>query len=940
MNREIMGRQMFAQGGQVYPMQEGGAMHQMPDGSMMPDSAMPAPQGPAPQMPGMMATGDQGGMDINAAAQAAMQQGIDPTILEGMLGNYASQMEDLDNAQDYETVMNGIRGDQVPVEGRYAELAEIVGPEDAQATPESVLTLIQPIMQMAAVDQGIGGLAQDEMNAPIEGAMAEGIMSTVNMGAPEGPTPVNFNQGGPVVYMQTGGDPRLGQIYQDKQAVYGDILGMADQEAEFADQQNMTQAQMLFDVAQGALGFATPGDRNMSPAERLAQSFQPVLGNISARAGELQKFKQGQKREKRALNLQALGSAEASLAAEIATQAQEDAVSSKQRWDASENVLQRAHEISTQTQLFDFNAGESSLGRGHQTDLAQLKIDAQQTLQSLEQDFTTDHTQQKAQIQANLAEINYNFSKSLQTDRFDFETSDRLGGQEYSDAVMAKKFANDQSLLALQFDNSREMLDLKDQLLKENEQLGREFVVSQATVEFDRTLDRMGIANTYDLGKMEFGSDLSEGLARVNSELALERQTHEQVFQAAERVRQRAFDAGETLTKQDFQREIQEDMQAFNADQSTIDRGIAKVNRAFDEHLSLRGADQGDRKLDLTEQGMALDNAYNNGKLAIDRMEARNKRLGSESKTATISYLTDPERLSSYANNTLGAGTAEFEQLVLDYIKPERVWNGDVYVEGASGQLAGQVLEAIKSGNPVLYQTITKGELEESEGGPALNLQEATVDLFNDDGTVNRASEGWSLTQPNRFDPSVDYRKVIGASRVFPGIGKLFSEGSAELFGGDASPEAQNLAKASSSLDALANDLLQFSTNQSDGRVLKFVQEKIEREVANIRPGGLFLKTDADASAAFQTLTDMIAQQMQTGASILPEYGGNKGSFSAAQVTGTREDMIQMKVFMNELLAFQEGFEFVPTRRTTGVEGQDQSLGTARDQINSMRRKM
>ena len=182
-----MGRQMFAQGGQVYPMQEGGAMHQMPDGSMMPDSAMPAPQGPAPQMPGMMATGDQGGMDINAAAQAAMQQGIDPTILEGMLGNYASQMEDLDNAQDYETVMNGIRGDQVPVEGRYAELAEIVGPEDAQATPESVLTLIQPIMQMAAVDQGIGGLAQDEMNAPIEGAMAEGIMSTVNMGAPEGP---------------------------------------------------------------------------------------------------------------------------------------------------------------------------------------------------------------------------------------------------------------------------------------------------------------------------------------------------------------------------------------------------------------------------------------------------------------------------------------------------------------------------------------------------------------------------------------------------------------------------------------------------------------------------------------------------------------------------------------------------------------------------------
>ena len=33
-----------------------------------------------------------------------------------------------------------------------------------------------------------------------------------------------------MAYMRAGGDPRLGEIYQDKQSVYGDILGMADQE--------------------------------------------------------------------------------------------------------------------------------------------------------------------------------------------------------------------------------------------------------------------------------------------------------------------------------------------------------------------------------------------------------------------------------------------------------------------------------------------------------------------------------------------------------------------------------------------------------------------------------------------------------------------------------------------------------------------------------------
>ena len=123
---------------------------------------------------------------------------------------------------------------------------------------------------------------------------------------------------------------------QDKQKVYGDILGMADQEAELADQKSMTQAQMLFDVAQGALMFATPGERNMSPAERLAQSFQPVLGNISARAGDLQKFKQSQKKEKRALNLSALGAAENQLAFELKVDADNKAMAAEQAWKSGE----------------------------------------------------------------------------------------------------------------------------------------------------------------------------------------------------------------------------------------------------------------------------------------------------------------------------------------------------------------------------------------------------------------------------------------------------------------------------------------------------------------------------------------------------------------------------------------------------------------------------
>ena len=353
---EVMRRHMFAQGGFVRPMQEGG----MASMQLMPEQAAP------PMMPDPAAQMMPEGMGMEQAAQGAAAQGVDPAQLETMLGDYDQQMTRLGEAEDYESVINSIRGDEMPMAARYDELAGIVGQEDATATPESVLTLMQPVMQIAAVDQGIGGLAQDAMMAPVEGPMAEGIMSTVNMGAAEGPAPVNFryggavqnmNNGGPVQYMRFGGLTnyqldsstvpqnangapltldnaisgdskeltRMKQLYKNQKAVQDSLLGAGDNEAAYADQKNMTQAQMLFDVAQGALAFASPGDRQMSPAERLAQSFSPVLGNIGIRAGELNKFKQAQEAEDRARDLSAFSTSQGLYATELAAGVAADA---------------------------------------------------------------------------------------------------------------------------------------------------------------------------------------------------------------------------------------------------------------------------------------------------------------------------------------------------------------------------------------------------------------------------------------------------------------------------------------------------------------------------------------------------------------------------------------------------------------------------------------
>jgi len=144
--------------------------------------AMPAPA-PAPAMPPMAAPAMPAPAD---APEAVMQSGVgelDPAQVEQILSMASQSMGDPEQAGNYEEMMNLVRGDQASIQERRSELANLVGQDDAMQTPESVLALVQPIVQVASmtpepeIDQGIGGLAEQEMQQPVEGNMAGGIMS-------------------------------------------------------------------------------------------------------------------------------------------------------------------------------------------------------------------------------------------------------------------------------------------------------------------------------------------------------------------------------------------------------------------------------------------------------------------------------------------------------------------------------------------------------------------------------------------------------------------------------------------------------------------------------------------------------------------------------------------------------------------------------------------
>ena len=377
MNRGVMQRQMFRNGGEAsFPDLSGDGRISQKDvlmgrgvqglamgGPPMDPNMMPPPPPMDPNMmpPPPMAPPPMPPAGAEQALMGAEAQGQQAGMMamEGM-------MQDIDGAQDYESLINGLRGNDMPLDARYAELAGLVGPEDAQQTPESVLTLTQPAIMMTeegALNSGVGelmrGIAGD---VEMEGPMSEGVGGLMMAQAPEpamndpmmeaGNTPpVNFRQGGPVEVRgyQAGDEAKVGggqplnpviaQANRDASAYQDYFAGAMDSEARAADleeQRKMSQAQMLFDIAQTGLQFAG-NTQGSSIAERLANAAAQTQlpQRIGERAAGMLSAKQAQRAEDRQMRMAGL---QASLQQSVADKTAADALALAQTKVKEESI--------------------------------------------------------------------------------------------------------------------------------------------------------------------------------------------------------------------------------------------------------------------------------------------------------------------------------------------------------------------------------------------------------------------------------------------------------------------------------------------------------------------------------------------------------------------------------------------------------------------------
>ena len=99
------------------------------------------------------------GSELDAVGSELAAEGVGAAVNEEV----SRSINNMDMAGDFKDIMNSVWDENEGLETYRSRLAEVVGPEDAQRTPDSVLALVQPTLQLAQIDQGIGALMQEEL---------------------------------------------------------------------------------------------------------------------------------------------------------------------------------------------------------------------------------------------------------------------------------------------------------------------------------------------------------------------------------------------------------------------------------------------------------------------------------------------------------------------------------------------------------------------------------------------------------------------------------------------------------------------------------------------------------------------------------------------------------------------------------------------------------
>ena len=964
MNRGVMQRQMFRGGGEAVPNQYKG-FSKLPENvqqkmnpalakryqqggiaSMMDPASLP--QG-APMAGGMPQGGqmDPAQMAMMEAEQAGRAQGEQ---LGAMVGEQT--MMGLNQAEDFKGAIDAIRGNNAPMEARYQELSEYVGPQDAMQTPESVLAMVQPTIMMTeegAVDSGIGQLMQQitgnvEMETP-DGqptAMAEGVGSLMGVGQQpaekkflaDGGAVQKFASGlevkpigGGVVPMTDYQTSQLPQYLQETQKFYKEILG------DPQEQKKAMQANILFNLADRGLALAGGVDprtgESMAGAPILSQLGRAGAG-LGAQIGE-------QLAQQRALEqnigLQALKSAEAKEAAYRQTVASERAMSYDQQ---SKLALKNLDQ--------EFVRAENQSARDHEKELLAVKKDIEKALIYARGADSRLSAVQQNQLNKNLAK----FNSKLEENR-----------------------------AQINHENDLEKLGIIN----------------------GYDLFKMGAAFDFDIAKMDKGQEFAKELANHSFELDKIKQRTQNSFTAGQAYLADQRDTNRMITQFELNEALTLKIKEMDIEEREKDRMIdemkEKNNRIFQQ-----------QSLNIEKLKYALDKEYKGALVAIDKAKANAVEITTKGRNNTFTFLSEGDRMERYANgdtDTSLVGNNKETMLINDAIatlqtsksyfddsgfqvmtsvpelnpevknaiisrmklgltvptikgltegytgKPTNFKDGKLSLIEASevgGQPSDEVvsdevasvvdLSAIKPANPN-YERQTKGARAGEKVSEYMS-PEFKRGLFTPEGGVNFNSPEWDRIPTTIVQPEIPYYKATGPASIMQRVSNFANEYLGEFFNFDPmSREGKDIVEADADFDALRESALQVINNLSDDRVLAKTQDALRRAFQGLEGG--VLKNDEKTLGQLRALKESLGIAFSNYANADPDYNPKAvGAFKTEQFTKNRRDLIKIVNIIAEVRKMEGIYESYINSRRSG-SGTKTDSREVRQKILQMQRK-
>jgi len=841
MNRALLQRQMFANGGAAVPNEFKG-FSKLPEDVQMkmnPELARKYEEG---GVAGLMTQPDMAAMPMGST-----QEAVDPAVLETALQGASEEVGDLEQASDFKSMMDQFSGEEKSEEERRDDLASIVGQEDAAQTPDSVLALVTPVVQISMLDQGIAPMAQEAMDTPVEGDMAGGIMSMTGAG---NEPPVNFNQGGevlrrgdedPVQFFNVGGgvgtvapmtdyQQKVGETAQALLPTFQQFMPTTDPDVA----KRRLQSDILFDIANTALAFSAPmeGERpGLSAAERLALATQKtqLLPKIQQRTA---KSAAEQKAQETAIKSGAL---QAALGMETARL--------KQIGAERVTSLKEAQENARTVKTLDFKRKEGVNKRAHKTALAnqetQLKmalqlLEGKQDLASISAKATYEDALQKLKGQQKINELGIEQENALERinkeiiGRKDLAKINNIASME----EVIKKIESTEGIEAAKI-TSRELIATEknntDKLINQNniEQRDRRLnfdKVRESNLVADRQAKNQQAIAELDLKKVTEARQTLEGLR--DFELRKEAGLRDEKKLALIEKELNEVKIAETEIKR------------FNAENRAENDAavLAFKNKELNKLVEYRNTSN-NLKAELnqiTRSNNVVNQQLKEKEIALKTHKAQLETFGTGLEGRTLNIVTDAKRFTAYAD---GANDPQFETAIQNYVAKTENIKGETTTKELPPYLQDVIKQRLQKGLTIPNIPLSK-----------LNLSKAEMEAF---GPISEEKGNAAVTKI--IDPNVDLTDATGFISSLKS-GMRFLAGQASEIGVGSGDVFKETSAGRKMLNALANSTERFIREATNDRLDVQSLARLQKEL--VRPSGF--RTDADALSQLEVTRNVM----------------------------------------------------------------------------------